>query len=413
MKFLTKTNRNFFKLLISILIISTIAGYFLLHLIVVNEAKEDLLNKEFLVKKQIAETGEIPNLFPIVEVKKISKITTERPSFKTTFIQDELEDELETFIEYTNQVKIKDSLYLIILRQSTFENEDLVIVLALTVFILLLFTFGITFFVNKKMNKTIWTDFEHNLHEIENFSFSQNKNLDLLASNIEEFDRLNRVINDLTKKLTTDYRTLKEFTENAAHEIQTPMSVVLLNLEEILQHEISKDTFQKVVSSINAIKRLSALNQSLILLTKIENKQFEKNNIISFKELVEQKLNEFSSLLETKKLNVRLNLEKGFFVSMNDHLAEFMINNLLSNAINHNIMGGKIEISIQEKELKICNTGEDNNLTDETIFQRFTKSNSKSFGLGLAIVKNICNSSKLEIHYKKNELHCFTIHTKY
>ena len=64
---------------------------------------------------------------------------------------------------------------------------------------------------------------------------------------------------------------------------------------------------------------------------------------------------------------------------------------------------------INEKEFKICNTGVSNTLTDETIFNRFEKGNSKSYGLGLAIVKNICSTHNLEIHYSKTDLHCFTI----
>ena len=146
--------------------------------------------------------------------------------------------------------------------------------------ILLLSSFGILFLINKKINTTVWTDFEHNLHEIESFNFSENNNLRLTVTGIEEFDRLNKVINNLTTKLKTDFQSLKEFSENASHEIQTPLSIVLLNLEEMLQQDLSEDIFRKVITSINALKRLSTLNQSLILLTKIENRQFSADQTI-------------------------------------------------------------------------------------------------------------------------------------
>ena len=97
---------------------------------------------------------------------------------------------------------------------------------------------------------------------------------------------------------------------------------------------------------------------------------------------------------------------------INEQLAELLIGNLLTNAVNHNIQGGRIHISIQENKLEIYNTGEENSLTDNTIFNRFAKSNSKSFGLGLAIVKNICETYNLEIHYHKNDFHCFIITSK-
>ncbi len=412
MKFLTKINRNYFLLLTLILVSISIAGYFILHAIIRNETKESLLEKNILIQKQILETGEIPNFYPTIEVKNIKSITTENPQFKEIYIQNELEDELEPYIEYSNQVKIKDSYYSIKLRQSVFETEDLGVIIALLLFFLLLSAFAISFFITRKMNKTIWADFEKNLLEIESFNFNENKNLSLLQSDIEEFDRLNKVVNRLTEKLKTDYLVLKEFSENASHEIQTPLSVVLLNLEEVLQQELAEDTFKKVVSSINAIKRLSTLNQSLILLTKIENKQFVADKTLAINEIVKLKLEEFASLFESRKLKVELINEQNFTIKMNEQLTELLINNLLSNAVNHNIEGGSISIFIDENKFKICNTGDPHFMTNDTIFQRFAKGHSKSFGLGLAIVKNICETHNLEINYSKNELHCFTVSPK-
>ncbi len=89
-----------------------------------------------------------------------------------------------------------------------------------------------------------------------------------------------------------------------------------------------------------------------------------------------------------------------------------MLNNLLSNAINHNVTNGSISISVSEQQISICNTGASNELTDDTIFNRFAKGNSKSQGLGLAIVKQICQTHHLDIHYSKYESHCFTISHK-
>lgn len=412
MKFLTKINRNYFLLLTLILIGVSIPGYFVIQVIILKDAKENILEKEYLIEKHLLKTGDIPNIYPTIEVKIIDRKTIEKPLFKEVLIENENEEELEPFLEYSNQVKIWDQYYSIKLRQSSFERADLAIILALFLFILLLSAFGISFFITKKMNKSIWAEFEHNLREIENFSFSENKKLNLVNSDIEEFDRLDRVVNNLTEKLRSDYLSLKEFTENASHEIQTPLSIVLLNLEEVLQQEMTADTFKKVVSSINAIKRLSTLNQSLILLTKIENRQFKADKILIINDIVRRKVQEFETFFETKKLKIELHLEQDFKLKINEQLAELLIGNLLSNAVNHNIPGGSIRIFIQEKELKICNTGETNSLTDKTIFNRFAKGNSKSYGLGLAIVKNICETYNLEIHYSTNELHCFTITPK-
>jgi signal transduction histidine kinase len=248
---------------------------------------------------------------------------------------------------------------------------------------------AVSFFVGKKINKNVWTDFEHNLKLIENFSFSSREQMTLLESDIQEFDRLNRVVKKLTEKLQIDYFLLKEFTENASHEIQTPLSIALLNLDEILQKDLSEEVFKKVLATINSLKRLSSLNQGLILLTKIENKQFEANKYLIINKIIYNCLDEFIDLFESKKLKVEFFQKGDFRIKMNEQLAILLINNLLSNTFKHNCMNGSVTIKVDENSIKICNTGEPNTLDSNTVFERFSKGNSSSFGLGLAIVKKL------------------------
>ena len=62
MKFLTKINRNYILILTILLVIVSISAYFLLHSILLDDTKENLIQKENLIKDQINETGEIPNI---------------------------------------------------------------------------------------------------------------------------------------------------------------------------------------------------------------------------------------------------------------------------------------------------------------------------------------------------------------
>ncbi|MDQ1769327.1 hypothetical protein GQR60_00660 [Labilibaculum sp. A4] len=409
MKFLDKINRRYLILLSIILVIGSCAGYFGLRYIIVIETKESLVNKELLIKAHISEFNEIPNLYPIIELKKIDQASNKSPEFKEIEIFNEIEDELEPFLEYSTYAQINGSNYSIKLRQSIFETEDLVLILVFTLVVILLVSFGILFLISKKISRTIWADFEYNLLRIENFNFTKRDNFQLRRSNTEEFDRLYKVIERLTAKLESDYLLLKEFAENASHEIQTPISIALLNLDEILQQEFDEKTFNKVYSTINSLKRLSSLNSSLILLAKIENRQFVADQEISFHRMSKKKVEEFKPLFESNELKVEIKFSHDFCNKLNETLAERLFNNLFSNAINHNNKGGTIQIVICENEFKICNTGSDHLLTNETIFGRFTKGSSKSYGLGLAIVKNICDTNNLQIKYTKNGMHCFKI----
>ena len=172
MKFLTKITRNYLLPFTIVLLVVTIAGYFMLRKIIVFGAKEKLLSKEYLVEQQIKNTGEIPNLHPIIEVQKTDKEPDISPSFKKVTIRNEMEKEDELFLEYSSKINIAGTFYHVKLRQSTFENEDLLVILSLTMFILMSSVFIISFLSTRRMNRTVWAGFEHNLHEIESYSLA-------------------------------------------------------------------------------------------------------------------------------------------------------------------------------------------------------------------------------------------------
>ena len=409
MKFLTKINQRFLLLLTIVLLVVSVSAFFGLKVILLENTKKNLIEQELLIENHLKTRSVPPNVFPIIEVKKTTELKLEKPKFSSTLIEEKFENEWEEYLEYTSTIKVNDTFYEIKLRQSTFENEDLGTILTTTFGVLMLLVLAVTYFVSKKINKTVWKDFEYNLKQIEHFNFLGNQSLDLVSTNIEEFDRLNKVVDNLTNKLKSDYRSLKEFSENASHEIQTPISVVLLNLEEILQQDLNEESFEKVHASINALKRLSALNQSHILLTKIENQQFIAKNAISLNEIIVRKMQEYVVLSDNKSLKVSYDFKVPFVCKINEQLAEILISNLISNAIRHNMEKGEIIFTTKENELRICNTGMENTFTNATIFNRFTKGNSSSFGLGLAIVKNICDVNQLTVHYSMDEFHCFSI----
>ena len=409
MKFLTKINRQYFWTLSIILILISGIGYFVLKNILTNEIKEDISQKELAIITEIKTQNNTPNIYPIIETKKISKNKIEPQSYKKIFIPDKSEDEDEPYLEYTNSVKINNQYYLIKLRHSLLETDDLILAIALPLLLLLILTFLILFIITKKLNKTVWKDFEINLKKIENYSFKNLNNLELKQTNIEEFKRLNETVTRLTQKLKNDYQTLKDFTENASHEIQTPISIILLNLEELLQQDLPEQTFKMVLTTINAVKRLSTLNKSLLLLAKIENQQYSADIDLNINELIDKKMKEFLPLLKSKNISLDFQANEIFTVKISPKLSDILLNNLISNAIKHNVNNGKIKVETYSNRLIICNTGKQHSLTNDNIFNRFTKENSQSYGLGLSIVKQICNTHNMSIIYEKNELHCFTL----
>lgn len=410
MKFLSIINRNYLLTISILLVVTSFSAFFILQKTLTENAKENLLESEQAIINEIKTRNNLPNLYPTIETDSISNVKVIEKSFEEVLIKDQFDDgEEEPFLEYKNTVTINGKLYKITIRKSLFEYEELLLAITTPLLSLLVLAFLFTFLINRKLNKTVWKDFEYNLEVIKKFSFRNSEEIKLKKTNIQEFDELNNAITELTNKLLIDYQALKEFTENASHEIQTPISIISVNLEEILQQNVSVQTFQLIVNTQQALKRLSDLNKNLLLLTKIENRQFLVKEDLDINRIVENKIEEFSPLIKSKSIKVDVNANGIFQVKISAELADILLNNLLANAIKHNSPDGKIHIELSEKELKICNTGKTNKLTNETIFNRFTKENSQSYGLGLAIVKQICDTHNITIQYRKSDVHCFIL----
>ena len=130
-------------------------------------------------------------------------------------------------------------------------------------------------------------------------------------------------------------------------------------------------------------------------------KPFYKDELkLRIKKLLEQKLQQLEDLIESREITVTTHLEN-VRLHMNYDLADILLNNLLNNAIKHNIKGGTIECILTNDHLLLTNTGLVNSFDDADIFDRFQKgAHSDGTGLGLAVVKQICVASHFSISYK-------------
>jgi len=195
---------------------------------------------------------------------------------------------------------------------------------------------------------------------------------------------------------------LKEFTENASHEIQTPLAIIKNKLEILLQSpEMTSDQMDLISSAAAATNRLSKLNEALIILSKIENRQFHEIEDISVNDIVGGILSSMDELIRIKSISIEKRFEKNLHIKMHPYLAEILIGNLVINAIKHNTSPGSISIITSYDTLEIINSGNHSSGNVEKLFQRFVKSNpkSQSLGLGLSIVKAICDTYSFIVRY--------------
>ncbi len=407
MKLLEKINRSYLWSSAVVLLAGLVIFYFMINRIASHEILEGLHASEVRIVHALKKHEPAPRLYPLVEVKKTGKTGPEY--VKDTTIFDPVEGEKEVFKELNTFRKVNGQNYQIIIRALAVEKRDIVSSIFLSITAIFLLLIAALYLINKKTASTVWRPFYQNLAILKAFSLKENQKITLQETGITEFDELNRVVFKLTEKVRADYRSLKEFTENASHETQTPLSVMLMNLEEVLQKKLPEEILTKIYQTYEAAKRLSALNHHLVLLTKIENRQFKTENN-DLKEILQNSLETFYPLLENANLRVRFEEVGPFLVKMHKGLAEILVNNLLSNAIKHNKEGGIIRLKISGNMLRMCNTGKGKPLTEAEIFNRFVKKDSGGLGLGLAIAKRICETHKMEISYAFSKgMHCITL----
>ncbi len=391
MKLINKVSRYFLISSSSIFIVIFIGIYLLLEISLEKEIDEQLSKIYYNVVDELKK-GKQVSFYPFVEIDTLD-VSSDKIIFNNTQIISGEEKESEPFRELISFTNINGKNYKIIIRTSLIEKEDIsttVLTIELLAFILFIL---ILFFINKNVSQKIFSDFYNTLNKIETFSLKWNLPLILNKSEIEEFEKLNKAVISLSEKAITEYRGLKEFTEEMNHEIQTPISVIKSKLELLLQSDLTKESLALLDISLKNLNKLERINKSILLLNKLEHKELFDSKKLNLAEEIKNVLNDYNDFITTKNLNVNLSLDQKCTITANHSLINILLSNLISNAIKHNVNNGKIEIELKNNELIISNTGQIALANPEKYFERFYKesASSDSVGLGLTIVKKICD----------------------
>lgn len=419
MKLQTKINIRFLAVTFLVFSVAGVLFYFALDKVVNQNIREMLESRKayiILNLQQNTPTSEsIESPDHSIFIKRTEK-TEQYIVFSDTMAYDQEEKELIPFRKMTFSVHSGGQHYEVILLQSLLESEDLQMI----IFSFMAALFGIVllalFFLNRWLSNKAWNPFFKSLSVLNNWKIGESQAVSFDRTGISEFDQLNSTLENMMQKIQTDFVNLKEFTENASHEIQTPLAIIKSKLEMVLQDKTLNDhQYQRIRAAFESANRLSKLNEALLLLSKIENRQFVDSSEIDFCMLIQSRLEYLEELFALKQIEVTVHLEKQVTFSMNPLLADILINNLLSNALRHNVKKGKIIISSENQGITISNTSEQAEMDVSRLFRRFAKQTtaSESNGLGLAIAHEICNNYDLELNYRYlNGMHCMTIRQK-
>jgi signal transduction histidine kinase len=319
--------------------------------------------------------------------------------------------DMEAYRELLFPIRAGGRLYTVSVAKSEEETDDLLELMMLITPGMILLLLGTLLIANRLLLRRLWRPFYETLEGIRRFNLSSREPLPVRPTDTEEFRDLNGVVRQMTEKILKDYEMLKGFTENASHEMQTPLAIINSRLDLLIQDMgLGERHHQSVQAMYSAIGRLRQLNQSLLLLMKIENNQFGHTSPVDLAGLVCQKLAQLEDQLKDRGITVTTDLHP-LLLPINDYLADILLNNLLLNAIRHNRSGGRMEVRLGDGSLRVSNTGPVLGFDPATIFNRFTKgAHSGGTGLGLAIVKQICDSYGFAVSYSfADGMHSFRV----
>jgi len=415
MKLLEVTLRNFLFILFSVLTVWTILLYvFLSSSISANQdaqldaRKNTLL--EFLSQNrdQIASISQMDSNIELREVDLLS-YSTMVDKFKDTLFVGGISATPLKYRKLSSRYRNPDSNTHYILTIYD-EKVDDTILLRNLILGVILFSIGILtflYFFNRIMLSKIWKPFELTLSNLKNFDLQTHDIIEYTNTGILEFNELNKAVENLTIKSKKAFESQKHFVENTSHEIQTPLAVIKNKIELAFQNPELSESNTKILLEINeAANKLSKMNKTLLLLSRIENNQYVEQQDINISNLTRNILGYFEDKIDSKNIKILQDISPSILVKGNKLMLEILITNLIKNAVYHNIEDGFIDIRVLDNMFIIKNSGEQIINSEENFFKRYKSGVNKSVstGLGLSIINKICevNNYKLNFHFSES-----------
>ncbi len=183
------------------------------------------------------------------------------------------------------------------------------------------------------------------------------------------------------------FSILDEFFKDIIHDLNTPVTAILLN-SRLLGKKGSNEEIEKIVISA---KRISELYKNFELIS--DNFVKKDKELLNLKPLIEERVEYFKKIYPLIKFELELekrekNLDKNSFIRI--------IDNIISNSCKYNKTEGKVSIVLDKETLVIEDTGIGIK-QPERVFERYYKETSRGIGIGMNIVKKLCEENNMGV----------------
>ncbi|TCZ66301.1 HAMP domain-containing histidine kinase [Flaviaesturariibacter aridisoli] len=414
MKLLDRYSRINVGATIAIFLVAALALFVSLHYILLQQIDDDLRIEEREILLYVQKNGRIPESSSVDDqlIEFHAADGNDQRRFQTLDLVDPTHGDKEKFRQLRFTVRDTQGWHLVLVSKALEQTDALVTTLFFITTVTILFILLLSFAINRWAVKRLWRPFYAVLDSVRHYKLNDGAPLRLPSTTVEEFQFMNERIEAFAGQARLDFLALKTFSENATHELQTPIAVVRSKLD-LLQQEpgLGAQGAAALQGAYDSLQRLDRLNASLLLLARIENRQFADTEPVDVNELLRAKLREFQELLQEKEIQVEHSGDT-VIIRINPALCQILLNNLLSNALRYTATGGTLQLNLDKASLSVCNTADGPALDEQTLYQRFQRGNGNrgSAGLGLALIKQICDVSGFRLSYRHSgNRHCFRV----
>ncbi|AZA81063.1 sensor histidine kinase [Chryseobacterium lactis] len=302
----------------------------------------------------------------------------------------------------------------LVIRTSTVEEDELIYDLTTALIVLYILLVISIVVVNGYLLNKAMRPFYSILDQLKKYQFGNPSVQEQQNYSIKEFEELNVEIGEMIERNELVFYQQKQFIENASHELQTPLAIVINKIDLLIQNEeLDKKNMNFLSEVKNDLRRMVGLNKSLLMLSKIENSQFNKTAGLNFNTLITRLVENYEDFIQFKNINVNIIERGGFEANFNQDLADILLSNLLKNAVKYNNEEGTLNIIIENDRITFQNSGSPVPLDKSRIFNRFYKQGTDrgSTGLGLSIIKTIIKQYPgWDISYEfEDQMHYFIL----
>jgi signal transduction histidine kinase len=233
----------------------------------------------------------------------------------------------------------------------------------------------------------------------------KNSALEDLNENLENL--VQEKTQELQKSVAYNKQLLEDqdkFLKNAIHELNTPLSIILMNID-LYNLKYNKSPYLMKIEA--AVKVLQNIYGDLSFIVKKDRVNYTKE-MIDFSHFVKERVAYFSDVALGNKLVLVSEIEEGLFLFFNEIELQRLCDNNISNAIKYSYINEVIHVRLYKQDscivFEVENIGDTIEFVDK-LFDRYYREDEArgGFGLGLNIVKEICDTNEVKVAVSSKE----------